>query len=162
MYVIPQLTFPCSGYIQEVELLVLVGNTSLQPIRVPTDIHLWRIQNANNQSFRLQQTANFTMIFSLSLKTVFDSQFLLLSANISEGEQAHFESGDVLGFTIPANIPIRVPTVFASEGGIGTHLLTESPTNCTSTRKADHEPVIAIRVGEFDECSYILHECNSS
>lgn len=143
VYVASKFIFPCSGHIQGVKIRA-ESITSLQSIHMA--MQLWNVTNL------FEQRANFTMTFSVSLKALTSDgkQQILLSADFAEGRMPQFESGDVLGFAIPANSSIRVSTVFSPEGNPKLHHIMESPANCTFINTTDTvEPLIAIRVGKF-------------
>ena len=146
-YVSTHLTFPCSGYIQTVEIQAQ-GNQDLHNVAV--DLHLWRKQNSSTLSFEFQLMKKFpTMNFTT---TVIEPRFFVLSANVSE-EQFYFNEGDILGFEIPANVPINVTSSPSPEptcrGENMTYLLSANCCNCTPDSPVCDEPRIGIRIGEF-------------
>ena len=111
-YVSTHLTFPCSGFIQRVEIQAR-GDEGLQ--NVALDLHLWRIQNSSTLLF--QQVKRFSM---MNFNVTFSStRFIVLSANISARNQSqfYFDEGDILGFTIPANSPVNVTSLAPEEPG---------------------------------------------
>ena len=114
-YVSTHLTFPCSGYIQRVEVQAR-GDEGLQ--NVALDLHLWRIQNSTNSTLLFQQIKRFTMNFNVTFSSA-NLKFIVLSANISESNQSqvHFNKGDILGFTIPVNSPVNVTSSAPEEPG---------------------------------------------
>ena len=98
-------------------------------------------------------TTNFTT-------TLIMPRFFVLSANVSE-EQFYFNEGDILGFEIPANVPINVtsspsPEPICHEKNM-TYLLSANCCNCTPDSPVCDEPRIRIRIGEF--AVYILKKC---
>ena len=114
-YVSTLLTFPCSGYIQRVEIQAK-GDESLQ--NVTLDLHLWRMQNSSTLLF--QQVKRFTMNFNVAFNVTFSStRYIVLSANISARNQSqfHFDEGDILGFTIPTNSQVNVTSSSPEEPG---------------------------------------------
>ena len=147
-YVSTHLTFPCSGYIQTVEIQAR-GNENLQKVTV--DLHLWRKQNSSTLPFEFQLMKRFpTMNFTT---TVIRPRFFVLSANVSE-EQFYFNEGDILGFEIPANLPINVTSSASPEptchvGENMTYLLSANCCNCTPDSSVCDTPRIGIRIGEF-------------
>ena len=155
-YVSTHLTFPCSGYIQTVEIQAQ-GDQDLQNVAV--DLHLWRKQNSSTLPFEFQLMKRFpTTSFTT---TVIMPRFFVLSANFSE-EQFYFNEGDILGFEIPANLPINVTSSESQESdecpGV-TYLLSANCCNCTpiDNRSVCDKPRIGIRIGEF--AVYILKKC---
>jgi len=146
-YVSTHLTFPCSGYIQTVEIQAQ-GDQDLQNVAV--DLHLWRKQNSSTLPFEFQLMKRFpTTSFTT---TVIMPRFFVLSANFSE-EQFYFNEGDILGFEIPANVPINVTSSQSPEptcrGENMTYLLSVNCCNCTSDSSVCDTPRIGIRIGEF-------------
>lgn len=158
-YVSTHLTFPCSGYIQTVEIQAR-SNENVQNVAV--DLHLWRKQNSSTLPFEFQLLKRFpTMNFMI---TVIRPRFFVLSANVSE-EQFYFNEGDILGFEIPANLPIDVTSSTSQEPETCpdmTYLLSANCCNCTpvDNRSVCDMPRIGIRIGEF--AIYILKKCNST
>ena len=150
-YVSTHLTFPCSGYIQRVEIQA-EGDESLQ--NVTLDLHLWRMQNNSNSTFLFKK--RFTMNFNKTFTSVSSPiKFIVLSANISEIRQSqfHFDEGDILGFTIPANSLVNVTSTSPEEPGcpVGknmTHLLSGNCTPDDSSLECAM-PRIGITFGEF-------------
>ena len=158
-YVSTHLTFPCSGYIQRVEIQAK-GDESLQ--NVTLDLHLWRIQNSTNSTLLFQQVKRFTMNFNVTFNS---PRYIVLSANISERNQSqfHFYEGDILGFTIPVNSPVNVTSSTPEEPGcpVGknmTYLLSGNCTPADSSSVCDM-PRIGITFGEFP--IYILKNVNA-
>ena len=155
-YVSTHLTFPCSGYIQTVEIQAR-SNENVQNVAV--DLHLWRKQNSSTLPFEFQLLKRFpTMNFMI---TVIRPRFFVLSANVSE-EQFYFNEGDILGFEIPANLPIDVTSSTSQEPETCpdmTYLLSANCCNCTpiDNRSVCDMPRIGIRIGEF--AIYILKKC---
>lgn len=154
-YVSTHLTFPCSGYIQTVEIQAR-SNENVQNVAV--DLHLWRKQNSSTLPFEFRLMKRFpTMNF---MTTVRMERFFVLSANVSE-EQFYFNEGDILGFEIPANVPINVTSSPSPEptcrGENMTYLLSTNCCNCTPDSPVCDEPRIGIRIGEF--AIYILKKC---
>ena len=150
-YVSTHLTFPCSGYIQRVEMQAK-GDEGLQ--NVTLDLHLWRIQNSTSSTLFFQQVKRFTMNFNVTFSRA-SSRYIVLSANISERNQSqfHFDEGDILGFTIPANSPVNVTSSGPEEPGcpVGknmTYLLSGNCTPADSSSVCDM-PRIGIAIGEF-------------
>ena len=127
------------------------GDQDLQNVTV--DLHLWRKQNS---SFQLMKRFPM-MIFNITVRR---ARFFVLSANVSE-EQFYFNEGDILGFEIPANVPINVtsspsPEPICHEKNM-TYLLSANCCNCTPDSSVCDEPRIRIRIGEF--AVYILKKC---
>ena len=62
-------------------------------------------------------------------------RFIVLSANISESNQSqfHFDEGDILGFTIPANSLVNVTSSAPEEPGcpVGKNMTYLLSGNCT-------------------------------
>ena len=128
------------------------GDQDLQNVTV--DLHLWRKQNS---SFQLMKRFPM-MIFNITVRR---ARFFVLSANVSE-EQFYFNEGDILGFEIPANLPINVTSSASPEptcdvGENMTYLLSANCCNCTPDSSVCDEPRIGIRIGEF--AIYILKKC---
>ena len=154
-YVSTHLTFPCSGYIQTVEIQAQ-GDQDLHNVAV--DLHLWRKQNSSTLPFEFQLMKRFPTINFTT--TVRRARFFVLSANVSE-EQFYFNEGDILGFDIPANVPINVTSSPSPEpicdGKNMTYLLSANCCNCTPDSSVCDTPRIGIRIGEF--AIYILKKC---
>ena len=110
------------------------------------------VQQAMLGSLILIFTINFNVILSFSSA---NPRYIVLSANISERNQSqfHFDEGDVLGFTIPANSPVNVTSSAPEEPGCPveknmTYLLSGNCTPAYSSSVCDM-PRIGITFGEF-------------
>ena len=154
-YVSTLLTFPCSGYIQRVEIQAK-GDESLKIVTL--DLHLWRIQNSSTLLF--QQINCLPINFNITFTS---ERYIVLSANISERNQLqfHFDDGDILGFTIPANSPVNVTSSAPEEPGcpVGKNMTYLLSGNCTPAESSSvcDMPRIGITFGEF--AIYILKKC---